>query len=1206
MILIEAVKVENDTIKNRQNFDYDAFNETTAIKNMRWGDGEVVFTCNAEDLTQSTVLTDDNTENTITHTIPSEAPTASPLLLITVADNTGTTGWGSATLLVSESKTGSTSYYTPDMSDGSNNPMFISYSTPIFASQSLDEVTTDETVTLTMEIDGTPSVFSSIYWSVTVTGTGETLTGDYATVMTFSISSSGGVTVSKESDEDSSSQSSSSSDYSHEQYSPLFGISQSESAVAQSDSSSSSTITVSSSSASMSSSASSSASSTSTASITLSSASTSSSSTSSTPQSTCKACMYYYQPPKSYATLIKMPDTTRTDKKLGSKPKPGKIRKPHKVKSISKNDDKQPSSKKESSLAELKKSFEKEKKVMIEKDLGREDLVGSFKVVTKGKAAQAPMDTTQPKIELQPQSKSNSNSNTVKNIEKRTTAAEGKKQQQQQPQQKQPFVASLPLVKKTDGPSLSISILDAIKSSIHSVLAPFESYILNKRSKTETSSLSDAQQQQVNLVDSVNAKKAENSNKILKGSKDRPLLPYVLYGKGNSWYNTDGIFGTEYEITGDSDATLYYTGTLCNSDDGNNSSPNPSTGCNLWLPGGSYVWRVSGYLDPHRDSVSWEFCGVKGSAMTELKFEMDSVGLCTPLGVTYLIQSSQDSSSDNTLSTQSEGGGQSSESNSLSESEQSSQSSQSTLNYYVEKSVQEDIQVVNFKVVLKVSGIEHITTLSSQEQSLFQKALSQQIEDTTLSYIILEKDVILQSREPIYQLTTGNELASETDAVGDLLTFTILLTTEDFVMEGDSTHLNKLATQIRSGISESISSGSFVQTLATLAGYVNIQTLQSVTAAELVSVEYTRDIIYAKENSSAEKEFFQVLANCVVIVGMTVGTIFGALYAKSLWYQQYYEGDEGRNKKHNRHNNYDGNVESGVPDKVSVSSTGASTSFSVSAATGADNYQPQPPLASEKTFMGKAVTSFSLQMNMKTLFKDEDTASSSATTSNSNAMSKGGIALPSASSSSSPMAVLGKFFVNAEESLAKVMKVSSNDENNNIAATAADTATDTASANMEANVASNGEARCSPEDSTVPHPTDIPYPQNPLGSDSFSARPAVPIQRVLAPSYSATVQEILVQSRDGRSRELAGVAVCFRNKLPLSAPVPFHGRNGIETVIQKRYSAYLEHLQVSSSSMESKDAEVSAMPENLSEYRQICKCNETSVQKTKEFYHNET
>ena len=137
--------------------------------------------------------------------------------------------------------------------------------------------------------------------------------------------------------------------------------------------------------------------------------------------------------------------------------------------------------------------------------------------------------------------------------------------------------------------------------------------------------------------DDKNSPSSSNGNSKVSTKKNsgdhRRLTAASLYGADGSWYSMDG-YGTYYDISSSDGSTLYYSGSLCDNDAYFGGDSNAR--CDIVLPPGQYIWRVSGALDSHKDMVAWDFCDVYGGSTSELTFTMDANGKCSPLKVKLL------------------------------------------------------------------------------------------------------------------------------------------------------------------------------------------------------------------------------------------------------------------------------------------------------------------------------------------------------------------------------------------------------------------------------------------------------------------------------------------------------------------------------------------------------------------------------------------
>jgi hypothetical protein len=109
------------------------------------------------------------------------------------------------------------------------------------------------------------------------------------------------------------------------------------------------------------------------------------------------------------------------------------------------------------------------------------------------------------------------------------------------------------------------------------------------------------------------------------------LNEYSLYGSSSSSWCNDDRFGSDFHISDVGGDNLYYSATLT-------SGSKSETPCDLSrIPYGTFLMRVTGALNPYSNQVSYAFCGVRGIASTQVKFQVDCDGECNPLE--YLTRS---------------------------------------------------------------------------------------------------------------------------------------------------------------------------------------------------------------------------------------------------------------------------------------------------------------------------------------------------------------------------------------------------------------------------------------------------------------------------------------------------------------------------------------------------------------------------------------
>lgn len=125
---------------------------------------------------------------------------------------------------------------------------------------------------------------------------------------------------------------------------------------------------------------------------------------------------------------------------------------------------------------------------------------------------------------------------------------------------------------------------------------------------------------------------------------DTNVNNYILYDSPDSrWFHPSGL-GTEYFISDSTGTVIYYAGTACSSSSVTGVSGRGGTSvgsskgiCELTdLPPGVYNWRTTGFLQENNEDIGFQFCSVQGSISTEIIFELDCDGNCSPLSIRNL------------------------------------------------------------------------------------------------------------------------------------------------------------------------------------------------------------------------------------------------------------------------------------------------------------------------------------------------------------------------------------------------------------------------------------------------------------------------------------------------------------------------------------------------------------------------------------------
>ena len=270
-----------------------------------------------------------------------------------------------------------------------------------------------------------------------------------------------------------------------------------------------------------------------------------------------------------------------------------------------------------------------------------------------------------------------------------------------------------------------------------------------------------------------------------------------LYGYQDSWYSLSG-YGTFYDISSSDGQTLLYSGSLCG--DGANGK------CNIVLPAGNYVWRVSGALDDHQDMVAWDFCDVYGGSTTEVTFTIDAAGSCAPNKVKLLYDIvGSDSTSYRGMHSGSSYRG------------------------------------VTLEGTLVLNGLatDHIT---DADTAVIRSVLGQEFGQASAGASGVEEVVRIVSCTANPTVSKKDRSLSEHSATSATIVFQVEVAPEKFGFDSsESTDVTALATSIRNFLQESSMSTNgkssiFVAKIIAKARASGVQNLQKIYAAELVDL----------------------------------------------------------------------------------------------------------------------------------------------------------------------------------------------------------------------------------------------------------------------------------------------------------------------------------------------------------------------------------
>ena len=294
---------------------------------------------------------------------------------------------------------------------------------------------------------------------------------------------------------------------------------------------------------------------------------------------------------------------------------------------------------------------------------------------------------------------------------------------------------------------------------------------------------------------------------------------YYIYGASKPWY-TSASQGTSWTIYDPKENAVVDSGTLCSKSDFK---------CYLSLKDGTYVWSVSGALDPYASGVSWVFCGTTGSISTELTFVIKS-GKCY---ATHLQEVSA-----------------------LCES--------------AETNVTESSVVLSGTVEL--FGAQGMT--GNRHIQLLQDVISAELSDNSKHATILRDDVQLTSVHGDSAFTDHRKL-SEPHGSKLSVTFTasLLKSWLGTRADADTEAVDRRVLALKRRLERSMTNGLFVARVVSRARLMDLSGLKSVSGAKLVELFQ----VHEHKKNAIESS----VGSLFVIFGLVLGVVFGLLTLRS-------------------------------------------------------------------------------------------------------------------------------------------------------------------------------------------------------------------------------------------------------------------------------------------------------------------------------------
>jgi hypothetical protein len=305
----------------------------------------------------------------------------------------------------------------------------------------------------------------------------------------------------------------------------------------------------------------------------------------------------------------------------------------------------------------------------------------------------------------------------------------------------------------------------------------------------------------------------------------------LVIGTGGTWFYSNGL-GTNYQITDTDGLIVYYMGTICQ-----DAALNKNSGgkCNINLTPGCYIFRVDGAFDPDIEQISWNFCGTKGGAQTQLNFCIDDNMQCKATSVQTAEELCSDMISD--LSS----------------------------------------------TVLSMSGTFHlggmkVAELTKKDTLAIRNALTKEFtdaSDSTNNKGVVEVSALSWTRvDPmVFEISSKRRL----DYTGftTSVSFEVNLLAEKFgVKTNDEAGLNKLHHHMNNYLSRSMSSGIFAKKVVDAARSVQSKNLESINFARLGSIKVAHKKVLRNE--------ITIFANMIIIGSAMIGIVFSYLTYRSM------------------------------------------------------------------------------------------------------------------------------------------------------------------------------------------------------------------------------------------------------------------------------------------------------------------------------------
>ena len=320
----------------------------------------------------------------------------------------------------------------------------------------------------------------------------------------------------------------------------------------------------------------------------------------------------------------------------------------------------------------------------------------------------------------------------------------------------------------------------------------------------------------------------------------------LVLGGGGIWFYSNGL-GTYYQITDTHGLDVLYYGTICQ-----NTLANKKSGgkCDINLAPGCYIFRVDGAFDPDIEQISWDFCGSKGGAQTQLNFCVDDNLQCKPTRVDTAEQMCTDMITESPSTT-----------------------------------------------VLTMSGTFHlggmkVAELSEKDTLAIRNALVKEFSDASDSPNkkgLVEVSKLSWSRADPQADALSQDQNRRLDYSGftAIVSFEANLLAERFGFKtvGDDGELKKLHHHMNNYLSRSMSEGIFAKKATEAARSVSSKNLESINFAKLGSVR-----VNYKQHTLINKP--ALLSYAIMIGSVLIGVAFSVMTYQSIIRQQSQSDDD--------------------------------------------------------------------------------------------------------------------------------------------------------------------------------------------------------------------------------------------------------------------------------------------------------------------------